>query len=409
MGGVLGGIRVLDFGRYIAGPFCGCILADMGAEVIRVEKVDGSEDRFTTPVGTGTDGLIGAGFLHLNRNKLGIALDPMKPEGRELVKRLVETADVVIANLPIDSLKSMGLDYHSLKDIKPDIILAMSSTYGETGPYANRIGFDGIAQAMCGNMYLSGRPGEPIKSWVPWTDFGTALSTAVAIMAALMHRCRTGRGQYVESSLLSTALSCNNASLIEEAVLKSGREGTGNRGQTSAPADVFLCKDGSILVRVVGTPMYKRWARLMGEECWLNDPSYQTDIDRGNNSLAISKRMQSWCEGKSVKETAQILESARIPCAEIYSPRDVLKDRHVIEGGFFNSHEYPGVAGEYPVMARLFRMSECEVGTGRRAPLLGEHTRQILGEIGIRDEEMEKLKRDRVVYFPGSTSAERSS
>jgi crotonobetainyl-CoA:carnitine CoA-transferase CaiB-like acyl-CoA transferase len=399
MGGVLQGIRVLDFGRYIAGPYCGCILADLGAEVIRIEKVDGSEDRFTTPVGTDDEGMVGAGFLHLNRNKLGIALDPMKPEGRELVKRLVETADVVIANLPIDSLRSMGLDYDSLKAIKPDIILAMSSTYGETGPYATRIGFDGIAQAMCGNMYLSGRPSEPMKSWVPWTDFGTALSTTVAIMAALMHRDRTGRGQYVESSLLSTALSCNNASLIEEAVLKSGRVGTGNRGQTSAPADVFQCKDGFILVRVVGTPMFKRWARLMGDECWLTDPSYRSDIDRGNNSLTISRRMQSWCEDKSIEEAVQILESARIPCAKIYSPKDVLEDPHVIDGGFFNAHEYPGVAREYPVMARLFRMSDCEVGSRRRAPLLGEHTREILADVGLREEEIDKLKRERVVYF----------
>ena len=161
MVGVLQGIRVLDFGRYIAGPYCGCMLADLGAEVVRIEKVNGSEDRFTTPVGKDAGGMVGAGYLHLNRNKLGIALDPMKAEGRELVRRLVQTADVVVANLPIDSLKSMGLDYESLKAIKPDIILAMSSTFGEIGPYAERVGFDGIAQAMCGNMHLSGHPTRP--------------------------------------------------------------------------------------------------------------------------------------------------------------------------------------------------------------------------------------------------------
>ena len=399
MTGILSNIRVLDFGRYIAGPFGACVLAELGAEVIRIEKVEGSEDRFTTPVGDGAEGegMVGAGYLHLNRNKLGIALDPMTPEGRELVRKLVATADVVIANLPIDTLKAMHIDYESLKAVKPDIILAMSSTFGETGPYAQRVGFDGIAQAMCGNMYLSGFPGQPLKSWVPWSDFGTALSTAVAILAALMHRERTGRGQYVEGTLLATALTYNNASLIEEAVLSIGREGTGNRGQTGAPADVFKCTDGWVLVRVVGQPLFKRWARLMGEEHWLTDPRFKTDIDRGNNSLIISRRMQEWCESRTCAETTETLEAARIPCGQVYDPRSVLKDQHVVKGGFFKRHSYPGVEKEYPVMARLFRMSDCDVESTRRAPLLGEHTEEILTQLGVSQVELASLREKRVV------------
>lgn len=399
MGGVLDGIRVLDFGRYIAGPFCGCVLAELGAEVIRVEKVDGSEDRFTTPVGEGPDGegLIGAGYLHLNRNKLGIALDPAKPEGRELVRKLVRTADVVVANLPIDTLRAMGLDYESLKAIKPDIILAMSSTFGETGPYAERVGFDGIAQAMCGNMHLSGWPDQPVKSWVPWTDFGTALLTTVAVMAALMHRARTGCGQCVEGSLLATALACNNASLIEQAVLDINRVGSGNRGQTGAPADVFRCKDGSILVRVVGAPMFKRWARLMGEDHWLTDPRFKTDIDRGNNGVVISERMQAWCENLDCAEAISILESARIPCAKVYAPAEVLADPHVLAGGFLKQQQYPGVAKDYPVMARLFRMTDSEVGLRSRAPTLGEHTEKILSQIGVGPQELAELREKHVI------------
>lgn len=399
MPGVLEGIRVLDFGRYIAGPFCGCMLAELGAEVIRIEKVDGSEDRFTTPVGFGPEdeGMVGAGYLHLNRNKLGIALNPMKPEGRELVKELVATADVVIANVPVDTLRSMDIDYDSLKAIKPDIILAMSSAFGEVGPYAQRVGFDGIAQAMCGNMYLSGHPNEPMKSWVPWTDFGTALSTTVAVLAALMHRERTGRGQYVECTLLATALACNNASLIEEAVLGIGRVGSGNRGQTGGPADVFKCTDGWILVRVVGRPLFVRWANLIGEDHWLTDPKFETDIDRGNNSLVISKRMQDWCESRSCADAVTILELARIPCAQIYDPATALADPHVVAGGFFKNFEYPGVQKEFPVMARMFKMSDCEVGSKRRAPLLGEHTEEILSQIGVGADRLAELRAKRVV------------
>ena len=154
MVGVLEGIRILDFGRYIAGPFCGMLLADMGAEVIRIEKIGGSEDRYTIPVGEGADGeySVGAMFLQMNRNKLGLTLNPMKPQGREIVCKLVATADVVIANLPAPALKSMGLDYESLSAIKSDIILTTVSAFGSTGPYSDRVGFDGVAAAMSGMM-----------------------------------------------------------------------------------------------------------------------------------------------------------------------------------------------------------------------------------------------------------------
>ncbi|MFP6840585.1 MAG: CoA transferase, partial [Pseudohongiellaceae bacterium] len=162
---VLRGIRVLDFGRYIAGPFCGTLLGDMGAEVIRVEKVDGSEDRFLSPISDSGDGAL---FMQLARNKLGMTLNPMKPEGQEIVKKLVATADVVIANLPPDTLQRMGLDYDSLAAIKADIILTTVSAFGRGGPYANRVGFDGLGQAMSGAMYLSGTPEQPTKAYPPF-------------------------------------------------------------------------------------------------------------------------------------------------------------------------------------------------------------------------------------------------
>ena len=151
MSEVLKGVRVLDFGRYIAGPFCGTLLGDLGADVIRIEKVDGSEDRFLSPITEDGDGAL---FMQLARNKRSLTLNPMKPEGREVVKRLVATADVVVANLPPDTLEAMGLDYNSLRAIKPDIILTMISAFGRGGPYSNRGGLDGLGQAMSGNMYM---------------------------------------------------------------------------------------------------------------------------------------------------------------------------------------------------------------------------------------------------------------
>ena len=183
MAGVLDGIRVLDFGRYIAGPYCAALLAEQGAEVIRIEKREGSEDRYQAPVAETGEGAL---FLQMNRNKLGLTLDPMVPEGQEIVRKLVATADVVVANLPPQTLAAMKLDYESLKAVKPDIILTTVTAYGRGGPYSDRVGFDGIGQAMSGAVYMTGEPDQPYRAQVAWVDFSTALHCAFGTMAALM-------------------------------------------------------------------------------------------------------------------------------------------------------------------------------------------------------------------------------
>ncbi len=196
--GPLAGIRVIDFGRFIAGPYCGMLLADMGADVIRVDRRQGSEDRYTGPV---TEQGEGGAFLSLNRNKRSLTLDTSKPESAEVIRRLVKSADVVVANLPIAVMTKMGLDYASLHGLKPGIILARISTFGPDGPYANRSGFDTIAQAMSGAMSLTGFPdGPPVRSLVPFADYGTALHTAFGVVVALYHRAKTGEGQIVDGS-----------------------------------------------------------------------------------------------------------------------------------------------------------------------------------------------------------------
>ncbi len=187
----LAGVRVIDLSQFLPGPFATQLLADMGAEVIRIEKVDGSEDRFLSPISDSGDGAL---FMQLARNKLGMTLNPMKPEGQEIVKKLVATADVVIANLPPDTLQRMGLDYDSLVTTKADIILTTVSAFGRGGPYANRVGFDGLGQAMSGAMYMSGTPEQPTKAYPPFIDFGTASLAAFGTMVALYERQQTGKG-----------------------------------------------------------------------------------------------------------------------------------------------------------------------------------------------------------------------
>lgn len=394
MSKVLAGIRVLDFGRYIAGPYCATLLADLGAEVIRIEKVDGSEDRYLSPI---TEDGAGALFMQLGRNKLGMTLNPMKPEGKEIVKKLVATADVVVANLPPDTLAAMGLDYESLCAVKEDIILTMISAFGRGGPYETRVGFDGLGQAMSGSMYMSGTPDQPVKAYAPFVDFGTASLSAFGTMAALFERQKTGKGQIVEGSLFNTALTLMNGTAIEQAVIAPNRQATLNRSQTSGPADTFRTRDGWVLVQSVGGPLFKRWADLMGESHWLEDPRFKDDISRGDNGEAISARLAQWCAERTTEKVLLTMEEARIPAGPVMSPQQVLDDPHIAAKGLFQPTDYPGLSRPAPLMKTPVELSRTPGEIESRAPTLGEHTEQIMSELGYEADEIASLREARVI------------
>ena len=394
MTGVLEDVRVLDFGRHIAGPFCATMLADMGAEVIRIEKVDGSEDRYVFPVGEGDTG---AGFLQMGRNKLGLTLNPMKPAGREVVQKLVRTADVVVANLPLPALVSMGIDYPSLKALKPDIILTMISAFGIDGPYKERVGFDLLGQAMSGSMHVSGPADVPTRTNTPWVDYGTALFAAFGTLAAILERHKTGLGQLVEASLFSTSLAFNAAILIDQQVLQRNRQGRGNLGMNSAPNDAYRTKDGWIVLMIVGEPIYERWAKLMGEPKWLQDPRFKTDQSRADNGAEISARMSAWCGGRTNAEALGELERERIPAGPVYTPQETLSDPHANARKLFKALEYPGVPRPVPLVDTPVRLSQSPGGIRKRAPLLGEHTDALLAELGYAAAEIAALRKARVV------------
>ena len=390
MPGVLEGIRVLDFGRYIAGPWCAALLGDFGAEVIRVEKVEGGEDRFINRVSE-EDGS-GVTYLQVNRNKKCLTLDPTTEEGREVQRRLVATADVVVANMPPRALEQLGLDYASLAGIRPDVILVSNTCFGVAGPYGRKLGFDGLAQAMCGNMHLSGHPDEPIRSYAPWVDFSTAALCALGAVLALLARRQTGRGQEVQGALLGTALTAASPFLIEQAVLAPDREATGNRGQLNAPSDVFATRDGHVMVLVIGEPMYRRWAKLLGETHWLEDERFRTDDSRGEHGELFSARMATWCAARTTEQALAELEAARVPAGPVYTPRQTLDDPHVREGGFTRETEYPGAPGAVPLMATPVRLLGSPGTIRSRAPLLGEHTAEILEGLGYAPGDVERLR-----------------
>lgn len=394
MSGVLSGYRVLDFGRYIAGPYCATLLAEFGAEVIRVEKVDGSEDRYTTPV---NDDGIGALFLQVNRNKKGLTLNPMKPEGREIVKRLVAASDVVVANLPPQGLKAMGLDYQSLKAVRPDIILTTVSAYGHGGPYSDRVGFDGIGQVMSGSTYMSGTEDQPVKFAGPWVDFTTAMMSAIGTLVALMHREKTGEGQMVEGALVRSALTIGNAALIEQALTSINRKPTLNRGQTAGPSDIIPTKDGWIIVQVVGRPLFERWAKLVGRPDLLDDPRFTTDLDRGDNSEILSEIAREHAKDKTREEVLAEYAAALVPAGPLHTPQQTLDDPHIRAMGFLQDVEFPNLGKPAPVASAPINLHGTPGGIRHRAPLLGEHTDEILGTLGYSADEISTFRALRVV------------
>jgi crotonobetainyl-CoA:carnitine CoA-transferase CaiB-like acyl-CoA transferase len=394
--GVLDGIRVLDFGRYIAGPFCAALLGDLGAEVIRIERIGGGEDRGMIPVGTGPDGG-GAMFLAMNRNKLGMTLDPASPRGREIVRKLVATADVVVANLPPAVLRSLALDLDSLRQTKPDIILTTVTGFGAGGSLSHKHGFDGIGQAMSGAVYLSGMPEQPIMTKVPWVDFGTAFLSAFGTLAALMERGKTGRGQKVEGALLRTAIAISNAMLIEQALTGVNRVATVNRGFNNAPGDVYRCTDGWIVTTVIGPPMFRRWCRMIREDYWLADPRFADDQSRADNGEIIAERMRSWCGERSCAEALAELEQASIVAGQVYSPQQALDEPHIRDAGLLAEREFPGIDGTLPLAPTPMELSETPGTYRRRAPLIGEHTDEILANLGYSTAEIAALREEKVI------------
>lgn len=393
--GVLSGIRVLDFGRYVAGPYCATLLGYLGADVIRIERRGGGEDRFIAPV---TETGEGAVILQTGCNKRSMTLDPTTDEGRQIIARLVATADVVVANLPPSALALMGLDEASVRAINARAVLVTQSAFGDVGPYTRRGGFDGVGQALSGAMYITGTPGAPAKAAAPYVDFTTAVLSAFGALAALMERDRSGMGQRVDATLLGSAMAVFNSHLIEQSVTDIGRVGTGNRVQTSAPSDVFATQDGHLLLHCVGNNLFRRWARLMGdEERWVSDPRFKTDQSRADHSDEILARMRQWCAERTTEEALNALEAAGVPAGAVQTPQGALDDPQAAALGIFTEVTYPGMRRPAKVVDLPVRLSRTPGGIRQRPPTVGEHTDEILAELGFDTAAIADLKRRAVV------------
>lgn len=386
---LLNGIRVLDFGRYVAGPYCATLLGYLGAEVIRVEKASGGEDRFIAPFGdSGTGGL----FMQTGCNKRSLALDFRHPKTKKVVQRLVKTADVIVVNLPPKALVRMGLDWDTVHELNPRAVLATQTAFGSEGPLADRGGFDGVAQAMSGAMFMTGTPGEPVKAAAPYADFSTAVMSALGVLAALMARRDTGVGQHVEANLLHTALAVFGSHLAEQGALGIDRQPTGNRVQTSGPSDLFATTDGHVLTHVVGNGLFKRCAALLGREDWVGAADLDSDQGRGNARDALCEAMAEWCAARDTATALDELQAAGIPSGPVMDLQQALDLEQVAALNMLKGMGFPGWSGTAPVVDLPLRFSEGEAGIERPPPALGADNAELLAELGFDEETIRTLQ-----------------
>ena len=339
----------------------------------------------------------GALFLQVGRNKRSVTLNPMKPEGREIMNALIKTADVVVANLPPETRKQMGLDYETLRSIKEDIIVSTVTCFGSGGPFSDRVGFDGLAQAMSGAMHMTGPEGLPTRNATPYVDFCTGSLLGMATLAALRHRDLTGDGQELEGALLKTAMTIANATLIEQDQLQLHREASHNQGQTAAPSDTFETSDGLLLVSVIGNYQFARWAKLVGRPELADDPRFSDDEGRGNHRHEICGVMSDWCADKTTEDVLLALAELKIPGAPVLTPQQTLDHPHVEALGFLERVDYPTATKGVPISQFPVTMTESPGVIRRRAPELGEHTDEVLLELGYSSSTIAEFRSDRII------------
>ena len=391
---LLQGIRVLDFGRFIAGPYCAALLGDHGADVIRIERIEGGEDRYVPEVADSGEGGM---YLQLNRNKRCLTLDLGSDEGRRIVRELVQGADVVVANLPPATLRNLGLDWDTVTKLNPRAVLVVATAYGPTGPYSQQPGFDSVGQAMSGAMYMSGMPDAPVRTSVNYVDFATAQACAMGALAALWARERSGRGQLVEGSLLRSALIHSNSLLIEQAIRAPDRVPQGNRGYLGAPGDLFRTRTGWLVVQSVGQVMFERWCEMVGRSELRSQARFATDALRGQNSAEVSAIMSAWCAERSRDEALAALAKAKIPAGPVYSPQETLDDPHIAAAGLLQQRTFDGMQTCYPLAPHPVDMSDTPAVFRHSAPALGEHTDEILVELGYTSDDIAALREKKVV------------
>ncbi|MGG5283914.1 CaiB/BaiF CoA transferase family protein [Pseudomonas viridiflava] len=388
--GALSHIRVLDLSRVLAGPWAGQILADLGADVIKVERpVCGDDTRSWGPPflkdETGQNTTEAAYYLSANRNKQSVTIDFTRPEGQRLVRELVAKSDIVIENFKVGGLAAYGLDYASLKAVNPKLIYCSITGFGQTGPYAKRAGYDFMIQGLGGLMSLTGRPdgdegGGPVKVGVALTDILTGLYSTTAILAALAHRDQSGVGQYIDMALLDVQVACLANQAMNYLTTGVAPKRLGNAHPNIVPYQDFPTADGDFILTVGNDSQFRKFAEVAGQSQWATDPRFLTNKLRVANRSELIPLIRQATVFKTTAQWVDELEAAGVPCGPVNDLAQVFADPQVLARGL--ALELPhALGGQVAQVASPIRLSETPVEYRRAPPLLGEHTSQVLQEL----------------------------
>jgi len=391
MKGSLEGLKVLDFSRYISGPYCAMMLADLGADVVKVEKINGGDDaRIMPPMENGHSFY----FSAVNRNKRSLCMDFRHPEIREVLKGLAKEADVIIENFRPGTIEKMGLGYEAVREINPKIILASVSGFGQDGPLAGKPGFDAIAQALSGFMSLTGEAGgSPLLTGCFVVDFSTGIYTAFGIMAALMARAKTGVGQVVNTTLLESAMSMMLSAIPDQVMHGVTMGRVGNRDRYSAPGNAFQTKDGQWVVLQAGASdaHFRKFAEVVGRSGLAEDPRFSTHGARRQHTQEVEAIVWEWSRSKTADEVQKAMDSAGLTCARVETIEELVNNPQVKHLGKLMMTDHP-VMGKYPETTPAVTFSDMPFQLRYHSPELGQHTGEVLREwLGMSGGEIQRL------------------